>query len=201
MTTLANARRAGHHIVTRRGASPKVAAAAVTEGSVSTSSSIHGPTSVVVNADSLPGNRRGVKRSRANTADASTGTQGPVATPTPSSVDPTPDIKDLRRMFNKVYSKWSRSELVDEEDMTAITSVHVSEDNFLKLTHSRELAKYIALIDYRIRFDELPKRPHGEVAGYMNNYLGEVFQSTSPAGVLFPASDNGIMSSIISSLC
>ena len=99
-------------------------------------------------------------------------------------------------MFNKVYTKWSRAEPVSKEDMSAITSVHVAEENFLKLTGSRELAKYIALIDYRIRFDELPMKPHGEVVGHMASYLGEVFQTTSANGVLIAASDNGITSSI-----
>lgn len=149
--------------------------------------------------DPRSGTRRGVKRRKANTTVVSTETQGLVAPPIPSNVGPTPDIKELRRMFNKVYSKWSRSELVDAEDMTAITSVYVTEEDFLKLTESRELAKYIALIDYRIRFDEIPKRPHGEVLGYVSQYLGEVFRSTTPAGVLFPASDNGNVFLIINS--
>jgi hypothetical protein len=53
-------------------------------------------------------------------------------------------------MFNKVYNRWSRSEPVDDEDMTAITSAYVSEENFLKLTDYRELATHIILIDYHI---------------------------------------------------
>ena len=196
MSSLADSQDVGHHIVTRGSARPK-ATATVTEGSGSTStSSVGDSVSVVADADSGAGNRRHLKRKR-----VATDTQGSVVAPTPSSVDPTPDIKDLQRMFNKVYSKWSRSEPVHEKDMTAVTSVDVTEENFLKLTAHRDLAKYIALIDYRIRFDELPIAPHGEVAGYVNNYLGEIFQSTSPAGVLFPASDNGITSPIITSLC
>lgn len=97
-------------------------------------------------------------------------------------------------MFNKVYNKWSRSEEVDDDDMTAITGAFVSEEDFLKLTNSRELATYIALIEYHIRFDELPRQPHGELVGYMDNVLGQVFQSTTAAGVLFHASHNSTTS-------
>ena len=114
---------------------------------------------------------------------------------TPHTVDPTPDLKGLQRLFNKVYTKWSRLERVDENDMSAITGLYVTEENFLKLTESREFAKYIALIDYHIRFDELPLTPHGEIVGAINSYLYEVFQTTSQNDVLFPALDNGIASS------
>ena len=200
MATLADSREATSHVITR-GRTRSEAAATVIEGSASTSTSSVGDSmSVVADGNSGAGSRRAVTRGRQKSNAASTPKQDSVPTSTPSDVDQTPDTKDLRRMFNKVYNKWSRSERVDKEDMAAITSVYVSEENFMRLTRSRELAKYIALIDYRIRFDELPGKPHGEVAGYMNNYLGEIFQSTSPAGVLFPASDNGMTFSILSSL-
>lgn len=69
--------------------------------------------------------------------------------------------------------------------MARITSVHVSEEDFLKLTESRELAKYIALIDYRIRFDELPLPPHGEIISYLSDLLSEAFQTRNPAKCAF----------------
>jgi len=113
-----------------------------------------------------------------------------------SDVDTAPDLKDLRRLFNKVYTKWSRAEPIDENDMSAITALYVTEENFLKLTEFREFGKYIALIDYRIRFDELPLMPHGEVAGAIQGYLHDVFQSGTQNSVLVAANDNGIGSSI-----
>jgi hypothetical protein len=122
------------------------------------------------------------------------------STQTLSNENPAQNLKDLQRLFNKVYKKWSHSEPVDEDDMASITSVHVSEENFLKITESRDLAKYIALIDYHIRFDELPLPPHGEIISYMCDFLSGVFQTTNPANVLFGASDNGTASSILVSL-
>jgi len=132
---------------------------------------------------------------------AATPTEGSASTPTSSIHDSTHDIKDLRRLFTQVYRKWSRSEPVDEEDMSAITNVHVSEENFLKLTETRELGKYIALIDYHIRFDELPLHPHGQILSYLSDYLSGVFQTTTAANVLFGAADNGMASSILSLRC
>lgn len=74
-------------------------------------------------------------------------------------------------------------------------SMHVSEEEFLEITENRECSKYIALIDYHIRFDELPLRPHGQIIGYMVVYLSGVFQATSQENVLLAASDNGMASS------
>jgi hypothetical protein len=115
-----------------------------------------------------------------------------VLAPTASVDDP---MKQLRRLFNQVYSKWSRREEVDEGAIAALSNFDVSEEQFLALTGNREFSKYIALIDYRVRFDDIPLRPHGQIIGYMSEYLAGVFQTTSPANVLFAAGDNGMASS------
>ena len=83
--------------------------------------------------------------------------------------------------------------------MSAITSVHVSEEYFLKLTETLELGKYIALIDYHIRFDELPLPPQGQIISYVSDYLSSVLQPTSAGNVLFSAVDKGMASSILNS--
>jgi hypothetical protein len=83
----------------------------------------------------------------------------------------------------------------DGKDMSSLTSIHVSEEEFLKLTGNRDLAKYITLINYHLRFDQLPPFPHGQIIGYMVDCLSGVFQTMSPANVLFGASHNGVASS------
>ena len=82
-----------------------------------------------------------------------------------------------------------------EEEMSSLTSMRVSEEEFLKITENCEFSKYIALIDYHIHFDELPVPPQGQIIGYMVVYLSGLFQSMSQANVLFPASDNCMASS------
>jgi hypothetical protein len=105
-------------------------------------------------------------------------------------------LKDIRPLFNRVYKSWSRSEHVDE-DMHNLEQHYVTVDDFLRLTGNRELQKYIALIDNRIRFDEIPLSPHGEIVFHMTNFLSEQFQTTNPGNVLYGMSDNGMASAII----
>jgi hypothetical protein len=115
-----------------------------------------------------------------------------------SSLVPAADeepIKELRRLFGRVYTKWSRREQIDEGTLAAISTLEVSEEDFLALTGNREYSKYIALINYRLRFDEIPLRPHGQVISYIVDHLSNVFQTRSQAHVLFGASDNGMASS------
>jgi hypothetical protein len=117
---------------------------------------------------------------------------------TMSSLVPDSDedpMKELRRLFNRVYTKWSRGEQIDEGTVAAISNLEVSEEHFLALTSKREYSKYIALIDYRIRFDEIPLEPHGEVISYMIDHLSNAFQTRSQTHVLFGASANGMASS------
>ena len=116
----------------------------------------------------------------------------PILAPTASVDDP---MKQLRRLFNRVYSKWSRREEVDEGALAALSNLDVTEEQFLALTGNRESSKYIALIDYRIRFDDLPLRPHGQIISYMSDHLAGVFQTSSPSNVLYGGGDNGMASS------
>jgi hypothetical protein len=104
-------------------------------------------------------------------------------------------MKELRRLFNRVYSKWSRRQQVDEGTVAALSNLDVSEDDFLALTGNREYSKYIALIDYRVTFDEIPLSPHGQVIMYMIDELSHTFQTPNQASALFGAIDNGIASS------
>jgi hypothetical protein len=136
------------------------------------------------------------RSTRSKAASAPTETLAGTATPiVPTSTPSIPDSsKALHRLFNRVYNKWSRSETVAEE-MSSLMNMRVGEEEFLKMTENRGFSKYIALIDYHIRFDELPVRPHGEIIGYINVYLSGVFQATSVANVLLAASDNGMASS------
>jgi len=61
----------------------------------------------------------------------------------------------------------------------------------LKLTGNRQLQKYIALIDNRIRFDEIPLSRHGHIIFYMTNLQ---FQTTQPGNVLYGFALNGLTS-------
>src|ERR1700738_707577 len=86
------------------------------------------------------------RSTRSKVASTPTETLTSTATPiVPTSTPSIPDSKALRRLFTRVYNKWSRSETVAEEEMSSLTSMHVSEEEFLKITENREFSKYIAL--------------------------------------------------------
>ena len=55
-----------------------------------------------------------------------------------------------------------------------VTSRSISVEDFQTLTTGQQLARYIALIDRKIRFDELPKKPHGELAHFLAMILSRL---------------------------
>jgi hypothetical protein len=109
-------------------------------------------------------------------------------------------LKNIRPLFNRVYKAWSQREHVDKEEMINVTKHYVTVDDFVRLTENRELQKYIALIDNRIRFDEIPLQPHGQIISYMTDLFSEQFQTKQPGNVLYGAADNGVATSIPCSL-
>jgi Uma2 family endonuclease len=103
-------------------------------------------------------------------------------------------LKDIRPLFNRVYKAWSQREHVDKKEMSNVNKHYVTVDDFVRLTESRELHKYIALINNRIRFDEIPLKPHGQIISYLTDFLSEQFQTNQPGNVLYGAADNGMAS-------
>ena len=73
-------------------------------------------------------------------------------------------------------------------------SYEVTVDEFENLTNNRQFQRYIALIDGKIRFDELPGPPHGAIIGKVIKLLGT--QSDGPNGVeiLVMVNDDGMLS-------
>jgi hypothetical protein len=100
------------------------------------------------------------------------------------------NIKDFRPLFKRVYKQGAKSKAINNKELVSITSQRITVDDLLKLTHNCGLQKYISLIDNKIRFDELPRCPHSQIAGYMADFLCRIFETTDPLNVLFPASAN-----------
>src|SRR5436305_3117636 len=57
------------------------------------------------------------------------------------------DIKDIRKLFNRIYKQWSASKPIDNDELVSITSQDITVDDFVKLTQHRECQRYISLID------------------------------------------------------
>lgn len=63
---------------------------------------------------------------------------------------------------------------------------------FEKLTLNKQYQRYITLEEGKIRFDELPLRPHGEIVGLLNSVIARQVEGANYLDGLECASDNGI---------
>jgi hypothetical protein len=108
---------------------------------------------------------------------------------------PPPSFKygTFKRLFDRAYNEWYRSGSINEELAEKVTSQSISVEDFQKLTTGRQLARYIALIDRKIRFDELPKKPHGELAHFLAMILSRQFDEGAIGAILVGCSDNGMI--------
>jgi hypothetical protein len=75
----------------------------------------------------------------------------------------------FEKIFNRAYNQFYVSHNVDVELKRTITENEITILEFEKLTLTKQYQRYITLEDGRIRFDELPMRPHGEIATVVNS--------------------------------
>ena len=104
------------------------------------------------------------------------------------------DNQDFLKAFNKGYNEWFHTSLISPELRNHIESYEITMEQFDRITRNRQFQRYIALIDGRVRFSELPKAPHGEIIGDLVLIISN--QLTGPNGLplLIMVSDNGIHS-------
>ena len=110
-----------------------------------------------------------------------------------SSSSPSFKYAVFKKLFDRAYNEWYRRGSINEELAEKVTSQVISVEDFQKLTTARQLARYVALIDGKIRFDELPKKPHGELAHFLSIILSRQFDERAIGAVLVGCSDNGII--------
>ena len=118
-----------------------------------------------------------------------------------SNIDPPPSrgpsslpklqYNAFKKLFDRAYTEWSRGGSINSELAEKITSKLISVGDFQKLTTKRQLARFIALIDGKIRFDELPQKPHGELAHFLAMSLSRQFDEGGVGAILIGCSDNG----------
>lgn len=99
----------------------------------------------------------------------------------------------FKRLFDRAYNQWHRNGVINEELAEKVTSQSISVEDFQKLTTGRQLARYIALIDRKIRFDELPEKPHGELTHFLAMILSRQFDEGAIGAVLVGCSDHGMI--------
>lgn len=104
------------------------------------------------------------------------------------------DYETFRKSFDKAYIAWSRTNSITPELRSIVESYELTADEFEKLITNRQLQRYIALIDGKIRFDEPPGPPLGEIIGKMIKTIGRQLDGPNDVEILDMPNDNGILS-------
>jgi hypothetical protein len=115
----------------------------------------------------------------------------PVADPHTSAEQ---TFADFQKDFNRAYNQFYASHVIDEDLKRRISQFELTIAQFEKITLNKQYQRYITLDEGKIRFDEIPVRPHGEIAGLLTVMISRqiVIGPTFSDG-LECASDNGIL--------
>ena len=106
----------------------------------------------------------------------------------------TVDYETFRKSFDKAYNTWFQSNFITEDLRAIVESYENTAEEFEKLTKNRQFQGYIALIEGKIRFDELPGPPHGAVVGKLIKLLGRQLDGPNSLEILAMVNDDGMIS-------
>jgi len=101
------------------------------------------------------------------------------------------DLPKFKKLFGRVYNEWFQTTLISEDLRKAVESTDVSIELFEKLTLNRQFQRYITLVEGRIRFDEPPSDPHGEIVGCIIEMISTQVGGTNSQATFSMTSDNG----------
>jgi len=105
------------------------------------------------------------------------------------------DLKQFRKLFDRAYREWFSNNTISPELRKEIESYDVSAEDFEKITLNRQYQRYVALIEGRIRFDELPGPPHGAVIGRIVKTLEKQLHGPNDFEILEYSCDDGMLPS------
>jgi hypothetical protein len=100
---------------------------------------------------------------------------------------------DFQKDFNRGYSQFYASHVIDEDLKRRISEFELSIAQFEKSTLNKQYQRYITLDEGKIRFDEIPVRPHGEIAGLLTVMISRQVLGPTFSDGLECASDNGML--------
>jgi hypothetical protein len=105
-------------------------------------------------------------------------------------------IQAFTTKFNKVYNQIYFHDKYDDEVLAEVINTTIDMALFDKITLGKRYQGRIALIDGKIRFDEIPQPPHGEVVGYLTGWISNSIGIFLPNAILMPCTDNGMYTQI-----
>ena len=100
---------------------------------------------------------------------------------------------DVQGDFNRAYNQFYLSGSIDEDLKRKISEYDITVAEFEKLTLTKQYQRYITLEEGKIRFDEMPTSPHGEIVGLLSLMIGRQVEGADNMAVLIGANDNGML--------
>jgi hypothetical protein len=101
-------------------------------------------------------------------------------------------IKRYIKKFNKLYAQYYRYGKIDQTLMDEVCGTDITMDLFDKITLGKKYQSCIALVDGKVRLDEVPSTPHGEIVGHLNYKITQMLGQDLPGATFQPIEDNGM---------
>jgi hypothetical protein len=101
-----------------------------------------------------------------------------------TTISSSPSIKGIMSVF--------QTSIITPSLRKTVESHELAMDRFDRITRNRQFQRYIALIDGRIRFDELPEPPHGAIIGDLVQIISNQHAGPNGLPILVMVGDNGI---------
>jgi hypothetical protein len=101
-------------------------------------------------------------------------------------------LQSFTKKFNRLYDQFYLHRDVDKPLLTEISNTLISMDLFDKITLGKRYQGRMALVDGKVRFDEIPLPPHGQVFSFLTMIINQSVGAMLPGAILMPCGDNGI---------
>jgi hypothetical protein len=103
-------------------------------------------------------------------------------------------IQAFTKKFNRIYDQYyiRGGADIDQNLLGEICNTMISMDFFDTLTLGKRYQGRIALIDGKVRFDQIPLPPHGQVIGSLTSCIVRALGVGLPGAMLQMYSDNGM---------
>lgn len=102
-------------------------------------------------------------------------------------------VKQYTKKFNKLYDQYYRYNNVDQPLMDEVCTTEISMELFDKIILGKEYQNRIALIDGRVRLDEIPLKPHGEIIDHLKYKITQMLGQDLPGATFMDVADNGMI--------
>jgi hypothetical protein len=101
-------------------------------------------------------------------------------------------LKEFKSIFDRIYGEYLRHGKITSESEALLKSRTITVAEFQQLTLNRELQRYIALLDGKIKIYEIPVVPHGEIIGHLTQIINNQLGLERADAMMMSGADNGV---------